>query len=107
MKNLKFNQKAVIESAKALEDLFLKYAKIDQDAAAAYKQCKPIIDRAKNGEITRITVERVKCGYFGGHFDLADKFPDLLHARSVLNTYLEGWNSEEDFNAYMKEILGE
>ena len=101
-----FNKKAVMETASRLEALFLKYQSSSGDVAAAYKQCKSLIDRAKNGEIEKATDERLPGGYFSTEFELIN-IRDLYKTASELDMYLEGWESEEAFNEHMKGILGE
>lgn len=100
----KFNKRAVVEAASKLDALFIKYESRSADVAAAYKQCKPLIDRAKNGEINEATRERLPGGYFSTEFDLIN-IRELYRAASELDMYLEGWESEEAFNQHMKNIL--
>ncbi len=99
-----FNKQALMDTASKLEKLFLYYRQSSEDAAAAYKQCKPLIDKAKNGEINSATEERLPGGYFTTEFELID-FRDLYKAASELDMYLEGWESEQAFNESMKDIL--
>lgn len=101
----RFNRMAVMETASRLEQLFIKYKDSSEDVAAAYRQCKPLIDRAKNGEIDKITAERLPGSYFTTEFDLIN-IRDLYKAASELDMYLEGWPSEDAFNKHMKDILG-
>ena len=101
-----FNKQAVMETASRLEKLFIKYQDPSGDAAAAYRQCKPLIDRAKNGEIEKATDERLPGGYFSAEFE-SIHIRDLYKAASELDMYLEGCESEEAFNKHMKGILGE
>ncbi|OEC32751.1 hypothetical protein SAMN05216600_1311 [Pseudomonas cuatrocienegasensis] len=99
-----FNKKAVMETASRLEKLFLKYKSSSSDVAAAYRQCKPLIDRAKDGGIDKATGERLPGGYFSTEFELIN-IRDLYKAASELDMYLEGWESEEAFNKHMEDIL--
>lgn len=101
-----FNKNALMEAACELEELFLRYQKTSDDAAAAYIQCKPLIEKAKNGEISAPTGERLPVNYFSTEFELIN-FSDLYHTASLFDMYLEGWESEETYNEHMKGILGE
>ena len=100
------NPKAVKETAYFLDELFRKYQSSSEDVAAAYRQCKPIIEKAKQGEFIEATEVRLPSNYFTTEFDLI-KFRDLYKAASDLNMYLEGWDSEEAFNAHMEKLLGD
>jgi|SRR5690554_1400089 len=100
----RFNKKAVMKAASRLENLFIKYRSYSTDVEAAYKQCKPLIERAKNGEINGATSERLPGGYFSTEFELIN-IRELYKAASELDMYLEGWESEEAFNEHMKSIL--
>jgi hypothetical protein len=101
-----FNKQAVIETATRLEKLFLKYQETNADVAAAYIQCRPLIERAKSGQINKATKERLPSGYFSTKFDLFN-IRDLYKTASELDMYLEGWESEEAFNKHMEKILKE
>jgi len=100
----KFNKQALMDTAMLLDKLFIKYKDSSHDVAAAYVQCKPLIDRAMNGEINKSSGEHLPGGYFSTEFELID-FRDLYKAASLFDMYLEGWESEESFNSYMDSIL--
>lgn len=101
------NPQAVIEKAAELERLFIKYKDESADVLAAYRQCKPLIDRALAGKFTVPTYEQLPGGYFSTEFDIFNNYRDLYRAASDLDMYLRGWNSEEDFNNHMNKLLGE
>ena len=87
-----------------LETLFLRYSSESDDVAAAYKQCKAMIKKAIAGEITEVTTERLPGGYFTSHFEVIE-FSDLYKAAADFDMYLEGWESEEKFNAHMEGVM--
>jgi len=101
-----FNKQAVMDTASRLDKLFVKYQSSSSDVMAAYKQCKLLIDRAKNGEIHQATEERLPGSYFSTEFELIN-IRDLYKAASELDMYLEGWESEKAFNEHMKGVLDE
>lgn len=100
-----FNKQALIKTAYQLEELFLGYQQSSDDVAKAYKQCKPLIDKAKNGEISSATDERLPGGYFSTEFELIN-IKDLYKTASEFDMYLEGWESEKAFNENMESLLG-
>jgi hypothetical protein len=101
-----FNKAALMRAAAELERLFMNYRQNSGDVAAAYEQCKPLIEKAKNGGITSPAGERLPANYFSTEFDLIN-YRDLYHAASLFDMYLEGWESEEAYNAHVKKMLEE
>ena len=103
-KNIKFNKSALIKTASELDELFLKYSKLNDDVSSAYKKCKNLIDKAKSGCIIEATNEKLDAAYFSSHFDLIN-FKDLYEKAAEFDMYLEGWGSEEEYNTYMEKLL--
>jgi len=104
-KKININKSALSSSAEELEKLFIKYASMNSDVAAAYKRCKPLIDRAKSGQIDNPGAEKLDATYFSPEFDLIN-YRDLYEKAAELDMYLDGWNSEEEYNKYMEKIIG-
>lgn len=84
--------------------MFKKHATESEDVIDAYKQCKPIIDRAITGEIKEPNTVRLPSGYFSTEFDLF-KIRELYKTASLLDMYLEGWESEEEYNKHMEGVM--
>jgi len=103
-KNIKFNKNALIKTASELDELFLKYSKVNDDVSSAYKRCNALIAKAKLGGIVEATNVKLDSAYFSSEFDLIN-FEDLYEKAAEFDMYLEGWGSEEEYNAYMEELL--
>lgn len=103
-KNLRFNKEALVAAASDLENLFLKYSKMNGDVAIAFKRCKPLIDKVTTGQITAPTSEKLDATYFSPEFDLIN-YKDLYEKAAELDMFLEGWGSEEEYNQFMEVLL--
>lgn len=98
------NQEAIKDTAIKLEVLFKKHTTGSEDVIAAYKQCKPIIDKAIKGEIKEPNTVRLPSGYFSTEFHLFN-IRELYKTASLLDMYLEGWESEEEYNKRMEGVM--
>lgn len=97
------NIEAIIKTAIVLDNLFKKYGAESSDVADAYKQCKPIIEKAISGQITKPKSLRLPLNYFSTEFELFN-FRDLYKAAADLNMYLEGWDTEVQLNKNFRKI---
>ncbi|MEW7975419.1 MAG: hypothetical protein AB2810_19430 [Candidatus Thiodiazotropha endolucinida] len=90
------NIEALKNSALKVKELFEKYSEISDEAASAYKQNQVLIDEAISGEIISPTWRRVESGYFTKGEELPE-YRDLFVAVAKMDLYLEGFNSENEF----------
>ena len=104
MKLETFNKSALIAAGKEVERLYLNYAPVNDYVRASYHANKELIDRAKNGRIEHSTEERMQLGIFRA-LDGESEFQDLLHAIALMDVFLEGWESEEKFNAHFNSTV--
>ena len=98
------NLEAIKETAIKLDGLFKKHATESEDVIAAYKQCKPVIEKAISGEIKEAKTVQLPSGYFSTEFDLFN-IRELYKTAALLDMYLEGWESEAEYNAHMENIM--
>ena len=98
------NLTALKESAENLDSLLRKYSDEHEDARSAMKQCSPIIEGILAGRIQSPRQVPFPGYYFGTESTLFEH-RDVCQAAAMLSMYLQGWNSEEEFNVHMENIM--
>lgn len=98
------NHKEIKDTAIKLKQLFEDHSLESKDVVDAYKQCAPVIDKAIAGEIKEANTVRLPTGYFSTEFDLFH-IRNLYKTAALLDMYLEGWESEEEFNVHMENVM--
>ena len=101
----RFNKKAVMEQARIVELRFLENLTAGEEIVGMYRESKDFLDRAKNGLINGPTRERINAAILT-RGELPYEVPQLFSAIALLHMYLQGWESEERFNADFESIIG-
>lgn len=95
---------ALKQSAERLDALLREYSGLNEDARSALRQCQPIIESIRLGEIHSPNQVLFPYYYFSTESSLFEH-RDVCEEAALLAMYLEGWNSEEEYNAHMEKVL--
>lgn len=82
----------------------LKYSNQSRDVAQYYRQLKRLIDLAKSEQILYPRQETIPLAYLRDDFDVS-QFHEIVRYVSLFNMYMDGFESEEEFNMEIDRAL--